>query len=1130
MKQNIKNQIVSLLLLSLLACSKENIQEAKHMDKVDSDLSQSTFIPSNINPADLDNLNNIDLDLFNTTNLKSASGPALKNAEASLRNFISQNYIDQFQNTQKLKNLLSTYNQIIIALITNNPRKDDKDINTILDRYYDLLLADCDESMKGCVNLSFFNKDYYNTATILQDKVYTIDKNIELKKNKSKDFNQELVTYYQYLDLIYELKNSRTNEMLDALYIKYSFEYAKHLNQTKQTEKLKEHGSFFENKLKAYLEIADKSQTKIHTLNVIGQFDPCHYSKNNQTQFFKYGQPELLSLSSEFMGNELIKCFSKAMSENKNNSSLQEKSFLQTVETLNAKYLDILNNMDMTSLKNVFTNNPSYLYIIDNLYRRNWSELDAQSLTDKLNLNNDIMLNVVEAYIKYELINAVIKTNAILHNIYYNDKTVTSKNIYSKAIDENLELITIWKEFNDRTEALKRFTLYNLNQKRNADQIAKFNVLFEDLEKNIKYISSVPQMMLLTYKMAQKEFKVSVMGFGGLTQIDTNDIINKFFGGDFPLWFKFVENTNPLKKMELLYAFDFALKTKVFDNFAQKNDTQKTKISPADFFKVVIGRYLRTTRESVQLLLNDTELLNKKNLTTIYKICNNDQYSLSIALKDLSYKTLLGNIPEIAQFHNGNIANALKSARSNLLIELSFVQNLIDLYKSHNPNAKDSIDEETNAIKNKLAMVYQNVLTFETNTSDCMYKLIKKEYAQQQALFEMEKNHIKTIFDKMISLQDMPSSQKDELEATFNQELNTSNLKDILKRELVSEDEYFDKISNNYYYFSKLGVLGRITNYLKEINANIIIDVPSMMQHNDLYQTDKGNTIHAVFLPQEGSYEERLQIFTKNVLEKMLSGAMAQIRWTEDSTTMNVNYLYDKLILLVELLKGKSHNLFNENESFCTGKLATLTKKACLEKVKITPTRVIQETLNVAKLLSLSAQDIEMLKLINLDKKFPQILQERLFFKSQTEPLTLLEKIYAEISDNNQLKNEAETFHKQIVQSRQNLLFMPSANIKSIMTANYAPLIHDSFGLINDFNKAVTRIENAHSQDNELGITQYFYKIDLEGDEHQFISMVNDTNELTYLNPDKMSDNDKIIINFHKDTQNYFNASKAGKN
>ena len=42
--------------------------------------------------------------------------------------------------------------------------------------------------------------------------------------------------------------------------------------------------------------------------------------------------------------------------------------------------------------------------------------------------------------------------------------------------------------------------------------------------------------------------------------------------------------------------------------------------------------------------------------------------------------------------------------------------------------------------------------------------------------------------------------------------------------------------------------------------------------------------------------------------------------------------------------------------------------------------------------------------------------------------------------------------------------------------------------------------------------------------------MVNDTNELTYLNPDKMSDNDKIIINFHKDTQNYFNASKAGKN
>ena len=1053
MKQNLKNQIVALLLLSLLACSKENLKEAEHMGKVDSDQTQSTFIPSNINATDADNLNKLDLNLFNNVTVKSATPQALKNAEASLRHFISQNYIDQFQNTQKLKNILTTYNQIIIALIQNNQKKEDQEINNILAGYYDLLLADCDESMKNCVNLSFFNKDYYNTATILQDKVYTIDKSIELKKNKSKDFDQDLVMYYQYLDLIYELKNSRTNEMLDALYIKYSFEYAKHLNQTKQTEKLQEHGAFFENKLKAYLEITDKSQTKIHAQNVIGQFDPCHYSKNNQTQFFKYGQPELLSLSSEFMGTKLIECFSKSMGENKNNATSQEMSFLQTVEMLNAKYSEIIKNMDMTSLKNVFTRNPSYLYIIDNLYKRNWSEQDAQSLTDKLNLNNDITLNVVEAYIKYELINAVIKTNAIMHDIYYNDKTVTSKNIYSKAIDENLELIIIWQEFNERTDTLKRFTLYNLNQKRNNDQIAKFNILFEDLEKNIKYIASVPQMMLLTYKMAQKEFKVSVMGFFGLTQVDTNDIINNFFGGDFPLWFKFVENTNPLKKMELLYAFDFALKTKVFDNFAQKDGTKITKISPADFFKVVIGRYLRKTRESVQTLLDKTELLNKKNLTMINKICNNDQYSLSIALKDLSYKTLLGNIPEVAQFHNGDIANALKSTRSNLLIELSFVQNLVDIYKSHNPHSKESIDEETNVIKNKLSMIYQNVLTFETNTSDCMYKLIKQEYSQQQALFEMEKNHIKTIFDKMISLQDIPASQKEELEATFNMELNTSNLQDILKRKLESEDEYFDKISNNYYYFSKLGMLGRIINYLKEINSNIIIDVPSMMQHNDLYQKDKDNIIHAVFLPQEGSYDERLQLFTKNVLEKMFNGAMAQIRWTEDSTTMNVNYLYDKLILLVELLKGKSHNLFNENESFCTGKLATLTKKACLEKVKITPTRVIQETLNVAKLLSLSAQDIEMLKLINLDKKFPQILQERLFFKSQTEPLTLLEKIYAEISDNNQLKNEAETFHKQIVQSRQNLLFMPSANIKSIMTANYAPLIHDSFGLINHSNR-----------------------------------------------------------------------------
>ena len=305
------------------------------------------------------------------------------------------------------------------------------------------------------------------------------------------------------------------------------------------------------------------------------------------------------------------------------------------------------------------------------------------------------------------------------------------------------------------------------------------------------------------------------------------------------------------------------------------------------------------------------------------------------------------------------------------------------------------------------------------------------------------------------------------------------------------------------------------------------------MQHNDLYKTEQANIIHAVFLPQEGTYEDRLQIFTKNVLEKMFNGPMAQIRWMEDSSTMTVNYLYDKLLLQVELLKGKRHHLYSEDESFCTGNLATLSKKACLNKIKITPSKVIQETLKVAKLLSLSPNDIEMLKLINLDKKYPQTLQDRLFFKSPTEPLTLLEKIYAEISDNNDLKIEAETFHKRIVQSRQNLLFMPSKNIQSIMSANYAPLIYDSYQLITDFNTSVSRIEYAHSPDSELSdklrITRYYYKIDLEGDDHQFIPVINEANELTYLNKDKMSDNDKIIANFHKDTHDYFNKSKAGK-
>ena len=913
MKNNLKTITITLLLITLFACSKENIQPAKHSDKVETNYQQSTFTPSHINPADASSLNQLDLSNPLYADLSQADLKTLKLAEKNLRPFISQNFIYQFQNTKKLKETLNVYNNIIMTLISKHRTQNDQDIKKTLDNYFNLILTDCDQELKGCINLAFFNKDHHNTSSILLSKIQSIDKSIQAKKDQQTNYTEDLVNYYLYLDLAFELKNSVSNELLDAHYIKYSFEYAKHLHSNHKMEKLQEHGSFFENKLKQYVEIADKSKTKNHVLNTINQFNPCHYSKNHQSQFFKYGQPELLGLSSEFMGDSLIKCFSKSMNDNKNVKDRSGDSFLKTIDAIKSQHPDILSSMGMKTTANIFVQFPSYLYIIDNLYRDNWSENDAQSLTDKLNLNNSTILEMVEAYIKYELINTVIQTNVIMHEIYYNDKTVTSKNIYSKAIDENLALINVWQDFNDKRERLKRFALYNLNKNRKEVQVAKYETLFQELDKNIKYIASVPQMMLLTYKMAQKEFKISVMGFVGKVEVDTNEIINKFFQGDFPLWFKFVENTTPLNKMELIYAFDFALKTKVFDNFTTTQNPNKAKISPADFFKVVIGRYLRKTRESVESLLEKSEALNKKNLTQFFKVCQDDHYTLSIPLKDMTFKTLLGNVEDVAKFHNGDMSYPLKALRKNILVELSFVQNLLDLYKLHNPSVQDDIDNETTSIREKLANIYKNIIIFEASTSDCTYKLIEREYAQRNLLIKKEVEYIRSIFDKMIEIEKADPSSRPQLQADFNHQINSTNLLPILKRPPDQEEELFDKITNNYYYFSKLGMLGRLINFLKEINPNIVIDIPGSIQTNDLFQKDKDNTIHGAYLPKdEGSYEQRLQIFTQNVLNKTFNGPTAQIRWADLKGPNTLDYLPNKLSLLVELLKGKRHNLYKK--------------------------------------------------------------------------------------------------------------------------------------------------------------------------------------------------------------------------
>src|SRR3989339_53485 len=369
MKNNLKTITITLLLITLFACSKENIQPAKHSDKVETNYQQSTFTPSHINPADASSLNQLDLSNPLYADLSQADLKTLKLAEKNLRPFISQNFIYQFQNTKKLKETLNVYNNIIMTLISKHRTQNDQDIKKTLDNYFNLILTDCDQELKGCINLAFFNKDHHNTSSILLSKIQSIDKSIQAKKDQQTNYTEDLVNYYLYLDLAFELKNSVSNELLDAHYIKYSFEYAKHLHSNHKMEKLQEHGSFFENKLKQYVEIADKSKTKNHVLNTINQFNPCHYSKNHQSQFFKYGQPELLGLSSEFMGDSLIKCFSKSMNDNKNVKDRSGDSFLKTIDAIKSQHPDILSSMGMKTTANIFVQFPSYLYIIDNLYR-----------------------------------------------------------------------------------------------------------------------------------------------------------------------------------------------------------------------------------------------------------------------------------------------------------------------------------------------------------------------------------------------------------------------------------------------------------------------------------------------------------------------------------------------------------------------------------------------------------------------------------------------------------------------------------------------------------------------------------------------------------------------------------------
>src|SRR5690606_14003978 len=93
------------------------------------------------------------------------------------------------------------------------------------------------------------------------------------------------------------------------------------------------------------------------------------------------------------------------------------------------------------------------------------------------------------------------------------------------------------------------------------------NLMFGSLRRNIKYMAVYPNMFLMAYFIAHNKAPLEVNTWFGSFKIDHTTIINAFMDGNVSPWFRFGNDELPLSKIELLYAYYFALRNGSFETY-----------------------------------------------------------------------------------------------------------------------------------------------------------------------------------------------------------------------------------------------------------------------------------------------------------------------------------------------------------------------------------------------------------------------------------------------------------------------------------------------------------------------------------------------------------------------------------
>ncbi len=866
-RDKMSKYIYTLFILSLLGCTGKDTLVRPHEQKKD-DPKTYSLLPRNTGVGEL----SVDKMYEFLEKPSSSSEMILEQILNPLEiKMINENYISDPENTAgDFAIYLNLYTDALLKVLKMDAGRG-KSL-AMLDRFVNLTLKNCDESLVDCTKVKVFRTSSKSSQLVVL-KANQIGNQIDACVERSEISKCTSLIEKKYY-LLFHAKNLKVIADPNLEFITSYLEHASLVEKLPGSSfARRNHSAIFS----TVVQFFNPEQTSIETrCKVIKNFDVWKYSrlslfgsrqqmiklfelasscdlydrKNQLTESFQRAQLDL-QMSEAAGGLTFFKRFQEI-----NRNEADRQLFLKY---LNQNLLDRATTLDKNGLLDSSFYD-EYFFVLDRLYNGHIGTEEASVILFKAKRSYRKLIVAFNNYIRMQLVASIIDTKKYFSDLLNQDyETVGSDRIFTNAIENSDSFAETWRTKKSRFEDLFKavrsvFQAPGLTtplEKKSYEEL-KLQVRF--LPSTIKFIATYPTMMSLAHFVAvQESEKKARAWWGGEIKYSASTIYEEMWKGLERPWVNFSAESEPLNKFYLVYAFDYAIRS----DFVSVQREEDAKLSSdqklESYSRILVQRYFKSERDALETMYKSSFLpsVDAEKLSTQKKqIC---EYELNPKAQEIP--VLNKNLADLrAQLHSGvgrkaptnyalssinyfNIAkDMLVQINDKTSVKLQMMKAFIEVMKRNQLPATaineaqvefDKINEFVNRRLDQFAVDYK----FHTN---CLLRLYLVESYYQYLAFESEKKYLADTWERMAKLRTVPAEKKQEeikkindLEGIY---ADTESKKNNNNVDLVNFDKIIDEKTFLYSRFDilvrlkKLMMSGQIHDYKNAKISEVVAD------------------------------------------------------------------------------------------------------------------------------------------------------------------------------------------------------------------------------------------------------------------------------------------------------------------